>query len=230
MVVRAESKDFVNWSAPAEVLRGTLDQQIYSMPVFHYEGVFLGLPAIFHTGGDQCVSTELTWSPDTVQWHRIDEGIQFIPLAEDEDSFERGCIYAAATPVVLDDEIRIYYSGQPGRHGWNPGHLAMATLRPDGWAGYRPRNESKNASVTTVPVYCTGKDLTVSCDAEGGSVTAAVVDDTGRVLRKSLPVTENTTDAKFLWQEPGGLKGFIGKKIYFRFMLENAHLFSFGIA
>ena len=126
--MRMESEDFVKWTQPVEVLRGPQTAQTYSMPVFCHAGVYLGLPALLRGGGPGRVTTELTWSPDTKVWHfvpenrlaqlkviripdqpwrRVDEGTQFIPLAEKEDSYEWGCIYAAATPVVLDDEIRI---------------------------------------------------------------------------------------------------------------------------
>ena len=52
------------------------DDQIYAMPVFRYEDLYVGLPAIFH-GGDRslpdfdCVDCEMTFSHDGVQWERL---------------------------------------------------------------------------------------------------------------------------------------------------------------
>ena len=61
-----------------------------------------------------------------------------------------GCAYAAALPVFLDDEIRLYYGASNGTHnGWRDGFLALATLRPDGFAGYQPADAAKPATVTT---------------------------------------------------------------------------------
>ena len=57
-VVRIESADFVHWTEPEEILRGLKTAQTYAMPVIFYNGVFVGLVAVFHTGSDR-VSTEL---------------------------------------------------------------------------------------------------------------------------------------------------------------------------
>ena len=95
----------------------------------------------------------LSWSPDSKDWRWVGRrGEALIPLSENHESIEWGCIFAAATPIVLDDEIRIYYSAQPGPHGWNPGHLCLATLRLDGWAGYEPKDDSKEAFFSLILV------------------------------------------------------------------------------
>ena len=181
-VLRMESKDFVRWTPPVEVLRGPSEAQAYSMPVFRYAEVYLGLLAVFHLAGDRegRVTTELAWSPDTRTWHRIDEGSQLIPLSERDGDHDWGCIYAAAVPVVLEDEIRIYYSGQKKQHSWQSGWLCMATLRPDGWAGYVPQDETKPAVLVTNPVTCSGKALRITADVRrGGWVEVTSRDATG---------------------------------------------------
>ena len=193
-----ESEDFVSWSTPVEVLRGSQEAQTYSMPVFRYADVYLGLPAIFYTSGELHghVTTELAWSPDTEIWNRIDEGSQLIPLSETEGDIGWGCIFAAASPVVLKDEIRIYYSGQKRTHDWNSGWLCMATMRPDGWAGYVTNDDTKPGSLVTKPLLCDGNTLRLTADIEtGGMVTVEVLDAAGRVITKSHPLTSDMTDA-----------------------------------
>ena len=45
------SPDFINWSAPHEIIRGSgFESQVYSMPVFWYDGIYLGLASMFHEG------------------------------------------------------------------------------------------------------------------------------------------------------------------------------------
>ena len=45
------SRDFINWSEPREILRGDgFESQVYSMPVFWYDGLYLGLASMFHEG------------------------------------------------------------------------------------------------------------------------------------------------------------------------------------
>ena len=229
-VLRMESEDFINWSTPVEVLRGPVAAQTYSMPVFRYADVYLGLVAIFHTSGalHGRVATELAWSPDTKVWHRIDEGSQLIPLSETAGDTDWGCIYAAATPVVLQDEIRIYYSGQKKTHDWNDGWLCLATLRPDGWAGYQPIDDGHPATVHTRPVICTGGTLRISADAAGGAVTLTAVGTDGKELATSEPLTGDVTAAEVHWQDGFELASLKDKSVRFRFRLSKARVYSFS--
>ena len=83
--LRSESSDFVKWSAPVEIMRGIDEHdQIYSMPIVRYAGLYIGLPASFHKGDDAAanwdrVDTELAFSADTVSWQRVCPGQALIP-------------------------------------------------------------------------------------------------------------------------------------------------------
>jgi hypothetical protein len=232
VVGRTQSADFVNWTKAVNVLRGTPKAQIYSMPVFRHAGVYLGLPAIFRSsphGGDDRVHTELAWSPDTVTWHRIDPGTPLIPTSETDGHYDWGCVYAS-TPVFRSNEVQIYYGASNGPHtDWRDNFLALATLRPDGFAGYQQQQEGKPALVLTKLLPLTSATLTVTCDARGGSVAVAVVDEEGNVLQQGRPITADATDAAVRWQAVGGLEPFVGKKIRLRFEITQAKLYSFGM-
>ncbi len=232
LVGRTESADFLNWTKAVEVLRGTPQAQVYSMPVFRYAGVYLGLPAIFHDprhGGNDRTHTELAWSPDTVTWHRIDPGTPLIPNAETDGHYDWGCAYASA-PVFLDGEIRLYYGASNGPHtDWRDSFLALATLRPDGFAGYQPDDKDKPAVVLTRPVPLSGATLTITCDADGGSVTVAVVDESGNVLRQGRPIRADATDRVVRWEAAANLEPYVGKAVRLRFDIEGAKLYSFGM-
>ncbi len=224
-VLRMESEDFINWTEPVEVLRGSQAAQTYSMPVFPYAGVYLGLPAIFRAGTDKRVHTELAWSPDTAAWKRIQPGAQLIPLSEKAGALDRGCIYAAAVPVVLEDEIRIYYSAQKKQHSDQPGWLCMATMRSDGWAGYEQEVVKQPAVVTTTAIPYKGQPLGITADvAKGGSVRVCVVDDNGQHVARAAPVSQTVSDERLVWDkqiEPGTIR--------LRFEFSNAKLFSFSM-
>ena len=224
-VQRLESENFVNWSTPVEVLRGPIEAQTYSMPVFRYADIYLGLIAIFHTTGDLHgrVTTELAWSPDTKVWRRIDQGQQLIPLSEKVDDINWGCIYAAASPVVLKNEIRIYYSGQKKTHDWNDGWLCLATLRLDGWAGYVPRDDSQVAVLVTDPVLCAGKTLRVTADVRaGGSMKVSVLDKAGKVLTQGAALTTAATDVVAV-----DLSSYQGQRVHVRFEFRKTQVYSF---
>src|SRR5262249_4910782 len=108
LVGRAESIDFRHWSESSPSFEGrNADDQIYAMPTFTHGDLYLGLPMIFHASTDT-VDCELAWSPDTIHWQRICSGTPLIPRGP-AGSYDSGCIYAAATPIVLGNEIRLYY-------------------------------------------------------------------------------------------------------------------------
>jgi len=130
--------------------------------------------------------------------------------------------------VVLKDEIRIYYSGQAGPHGWQPGRLCLATLRPDGWAGYEPIDNSRPATVHTRLVTCSGNSLRVTADAEGGAVTVAAVGMDGRELARSKPVTSDVTTAQVQWQDGFDPASLTDQPVRLRFELRTARIYSFA--
>jgi len=227
-VARTSSEDFINWSKSEVVLEGADKRhQTYAMPVFYHGGVYLGLVAIHDQEGDR-VWTELTWSPDTVTWKRVCLGTPLIANSKEELVYDWGCVYAAACPVFQDDEIRIYYGGSDGYHfGWRNGFFCMATLRPDGFAGYAPMSENKPAVITTKPVTCQGEWLCITADVQNeGSVSVSMIDDQDNEIAVSNPISQTVTDGKVKWSCNRKLS--FGKDTRLRFLLNKAKLYSFS--
>ena len=194
IVGRTESPDFVHWLKAAEVLRGDPQNQTYAMPVFRYADVYLGLVMILCRKDDR-VRCELAWSPDTVRWERIEPGKPLIPTSETQGVYDWGGVYAAAVPILREGEIRLYYGGSNGLHGgWRDGFLCLATLRPDGFAGYEPVDPTSPAVIVTRPVICPGKSLQITADVTGGSVRITLLDADSRPLAISEPITGDVTD------------------------------------
>ncbi len=228
LVARTESADFIHWTKAVEILRGDVRHQTYAMPVFRYGNVYLGLPMIFDTATDR-VSCELAWSADTVAWQRIAPGEPLIPNSDKPGDYDWGCVYAGATPVITDQEIRLYYGASNGPHtNWRDGFLALATLRPDGFAGYETIAVGKAGFVTTAPVICTGKRLAVSADAAGGRVRVAVLDDEHLGFDECRPITTDMSGGSVKWTGDADLKKYEGRKIRLRFELTNAKLYAFS--
>ena len=246
-VGRTASPDFLHWSPATAVLEGTDENlQIYSMPVFRHGNLYLGLPAIHDQHTDR-VWTELAWSPDTVTWHRVCPGSPLIANAGMVGSYDWGCVYAAACPVIRDDEIRIYYGASNYQHtSWRDGFLCLATLRPDGFACYEQARGDRPASVETVPLAWSGAALRVSADLSPiGALGVSVIDHGGnRLLARGeltgahhhtrddnnrRSATGAITDGAVSWHEPppGALPG---HAVRLRFTLNGARLFSFGFA
>lgn len=228
-VVRLESDNFIHWSKPKEILRGSKNDQTYAMPVFLQHQIFLGLIAVFHTQSDR-VSTELAWSPDSVTWHRIDEGNALIPLAKRRGDYDWGCAFAAATPVIMPGgEIRIYYGASNGKHtSWRDGFLALATLRPDRWAGYEALDASQPATLRTVRLTCPGGTLGITADAENGEITVKLLGDKGVILATSNPLTGVLTDEPLSWTENFDLSSVKGQPISLEFNINHGRLYAFS--
>jgi len=231
VVVRTQSPDFIHWTKAAEVYRGDVNNQTYAMPVFRYEHVYLGLVMMYRIHPDDRVACELAWSPDTIAWMAIDPGNALIPLSEKPGDYDWGCIYAAAYPIVLENEIRLYYGASNGPHmGWRDGFFALAKLRKDGWAGYVPIDPHKSGTVLTKPLACNASTLHVSADIGSGSLKVVVMDANGETLANSKPMTGDVTDAAVAWAPADALAGLQGKVIRLRFELHGAKLYSFGFS
>ncbi|MBN1348079.1 hypothetical protein JXJ21_01585 [candidate division KSB1 bacterium] len=230
-VGRSESPDFMNWTPASVILEGLEPHlQTYTMPVFQCSGIYIGLLMIFNTQTDR-VHCELTWSPDTRQWHRIAPGEAFIPNGIEKGAYDWGCVYAAAYPVFLREEIRLYYGASNGPHtNWRDGFLALATLRPDGFAGAQPVSNTMPGIVTTIPISCSGKHLHITADMHDGAVRAEILDARGYALADCLPITKSCTNQKIGWRSGADLHPFFGKAVKIKFEVRNATLYSFSFS
>tara|TARA_X000000950_G_scaffold289384_1_gene412719 strand:- start:103290 stop:104672 length:1383 start_codon:yes stop_codon:yes gene_type:complete len=194
-VSRIESSDFIEWSRPEVVLGcNSYNHQPYAMPVFYHANTYIGLLAIHDQNSDR-VWTELAWSPDTKNWRRINKGEPFIHCSEDILDYDYGCVYACAAPIFLDNEIRIYYGGSDWLHtSWRNGCLALATIRPDGFAGYEQVNPKKIGVVTTQIFKQTGQAIKITADIKGnGWLEANLFDEKNEPIAKER-IYETSTD------------------------------------
>jgi hypothetical protein len=229
-VARTSSSDFVNWSECEIVLEG-LDEghQTYAMPVFYHGGVYLGLVAIYNPEADR-TWTELTWSPDTITWHRVLPGTPLIPNSKKEGDYDWGCVYAAAYPVFLEDVIRLYYGGSDGNHGsWRNGFFCLATLRPDGFAGYTHTESNKPAKIMTTPIARSKGTLRLSADVEpDGYVKVRVFDEHNELLAESELLNGSFSDKKVTWRDGFSVEQLGKKPAQIQFEFQDATIYSFS--
>ncbi len=225
-VARIESNDFVNWSKEEIVLQGLeYNLQTYAMPVFYYEGVYLGLVAIHQQDSDR-VWTELTWSMDTKRWFRIDPGNPLIPCSDKKLDYDYGCVYACAYPVFKENEIQLYYGGSDYLHfGWRNGSLCLATLKPDGFAGYVQESGTESAIVTTKLLPYDGNDIKINADVfPDGLISAEILDIDGNTIAISKNITRSVQYKKIKLN-----RKVEDSLIHLRFKLNKAKLYSLSI-
>lgn len=230
-IARTSSYDFDFWAETQVVLEG-LDErhQTYAMPVFFHGGVYIGLLAIHDQDSDR-VWTELTWSPDTTVWYRVLPGTAFIPNGRREGDYDWGCVFAAACPIFNESEIRIYYGGNDGLHtSWRNGYFCLATLRPDGFAGYRPKDSNTHAIVTTTPTFGRDDILLVSADVEmGGELVVRILNKDQQVLTESEPLSSTVTDKEISWRNHSLLAAMNQEPVQLQFVFRRATIYSFSL-
>ncbi|MBO9607161.1 MAG: hypothetical protein J7639_14470 [Paenibacillaceae bacterium] len=215
VVARTQSSNFTDWTKPEVVLAGNDPHaQVYSMPVFPYGDIYIGLPAIFHTDQDapdfDSVTCELAWSPDTVEWHRVCPGQSFITLGAGSyptGDADCGAIYASV-PVFRGDEMNLYYGGGNGRHtAFRETSLLLARLGADRFAGYRAADPNRPGRIAVHYRHedCPDGELHVTAEiGEGGYVKAALTDRNGNELpgcgfADCAAVRRSGTDVPIRW-------------------------------
>ena len=229
--VRSESEDFLKWSKTEPIMEG-LDprMQIHDLIVLPHAGVYLGMVGLFdiETSRQWC---ELAWSPDSKQWHRIQPGKPLIPNGPAMGDYDWGCIFAS-TPIVMEDEILLYYGANDGRFmGWRNGYFALARFRPDGFAGYEQIAGGSNSTghLTTKTVSVVGNSLCISADvAPSGFVKVTLLDNDNKQMAEGELVTATVSDAKIEWKDGFSLRGLKGQEIKLKFELRESKIFSFS--
>jgi len=230
-VSRIVSDDFLHWSKPQIIIEGRdLRMQIHDMPVVKYAGVYLGMVGLFDIEASKqwC---ELAWSPDSIEWHRIQPGKPLIPNGSVMGDYDWGCIFAAR-PIIGKEKIRLYYGANDGRFmGWRNGYLALAWLRADGFAGYEQiaGGSNKTGSIVTKPIFVVDDSLCISADVvPSGYVRVTALDENNKKLAQSELVTKTVTDAQIQWKDGFSLKKLKGKQIKLKFKLRDSKLYSFS--
>lgn len=153
------SMDFIHWSEPKETLRGQgFGSQIYSMPAFANNNIYLGLASVIHEGDRleedfDCVDCELTWSADGEKFDFVAPGKPVIKRGcgrYPDGDFDNSCIYASQPVENPDGSLWVYYMGGNGRHtNFRESSLGRAYWEADKFAAYVPKNLDRDCTLTT---------------------------------------------------------------------------------
>ena len=238
-IARTESADGLKWTRSELIIEGTPKNQMHDMVIFRAGGVFLGLLGVMDYPSVKSMEgvrqqIELAWSPDSYMWHRILPGTPLIansPAKAKEYGtmpYDWGAMFPSQ-PVIRENEVQIFYGASDWYFfDWRKSGLALATLRPDGWAGFAPDDTTKHAVITTTPVSPTGSQLRVSADVQnGGWLRATVLDAEGKQLATSQAITRTGSDAIVNWDRNFQLSTAEGKRVRLKFEFAKAKLYSF---
>ena len=240
-VARVESPDFVQWNhtepedAPIVMSADEQDDagtEIYSMMVFPYESVYVGLVQVFHNQPDRShLDFQLAVSRDTVHFERVGERATFLPCGDvgTWDRFNNSI--ATNPPIRVGDELWFYYSGRSRRHGpyfgddagVDEGAIGVASIPVDRFVSVA--GSYNDAQLTTKPLLIKNKSLFVNAQSQFGRIQVEVVDLNGRVLGTSNSIQTDGVRQRVRWKDQGLELG--ARPVRLRFSLENAHLFAF---
>lgn len=251
----ATSEDGLQWEKPAATPIFTADDldppetQIYGMPVFPYQGMYVGLPWIYHAKphypaemlltreqaeqeSDGTMDVQLAWSWDLLNWTRPAPRKSFLPRGT-EGTFDSGMIYTARAPVVVDDTLYFYYGGFDGRHDTPPFHgaIGLATLRLDGFCSMRPTKQ-EGWLITRREQLEVPKILINARTSSDGHITAELLDLEHNVLpgfsaRDCIPFIGDAVRHTLRWRTKQLPEGQANTALKIRFVLQNADLYSY---
>lgn len=253
----ALSDDGLTWHKPME---GAIfgaddldpdDMQIYGMPVFPYQGMYIGLPWMYHSRfikyggytpdrmyeaqeGSPCtMDVQFTWSWNLVQWNRTPDRKPFIALGP-KGSFDSEMITTARAPIVMGDKLYFYYGGFDKKHDVYKdvhGAIGLATLRLDGFCSMHA-GLVEGWFISRREVFRTPRvSINAKC-APGGYVIAELLDRNDDVIpgfskAECIPFKGDSTHYLMRWKtaEFSGKIADSDKKV--RFFLKDADLYSY---
>ncbi len=224
--------------------------ELYNLDAVAYESVMLGSFSIllgptneecYEVGLPKITELHMGFSRDGFHWSRSEDRTPFIGATQ-SDTWDRGYLHSnAAICLVNDDELWFYYTAFEGNEekkdesvynstvngAYDKGQTGLATLRRDGFASMGTKTAG---TLTTETVTFNGNYLFVNANAK--SVKAEILDEKGNLIEgfstaDCTAVTGDTTKAMLSFGSD--LSSLSGKKVKFRFTVEEGELYSFWV-
>jgi len=245
------SKDVQTWSGPELLLQPDPSDdellELYGMPVFNYEGYYVGLLWIFHCETSEptrgfnrsvgALDCQLAYSYDGVRFNR---GMRR-PFISVNDPGKHGCGGIEPSCLVeTDKEIRIYSSGSKIQHG--KGFLArragvknfeavlLHTLRKDGFMYLRSRGDW--ADFSSKPLVSFKGGLSMNAEASYGEIHYQLTDVEskpieGFTFEDCVPLKDkDSLDWQLTWRN-NSMDRLADKVIRLEVKLRDARLYAF---
>ena len=87
--------------------------------------------------------------------------------------------------------------------GWRNGSLCLATLRPDGFAGFKQKNPKQPTTIITKSINYSGQPIQISADVEtGGYIKASIINKSGEILASAKTIKDDITDGRLHFDQP----------------------------
>ncbi|MGE3778230.1 MAG: hypothetical protein AB7F89_13665 [Pirellulaceae bacterium] len=226
------------------------DTQIYGMPAFPYQGMYVGLPWIYRAryfrygeysvnrlheaqaDSSRAMEVQLAWSWDLVNWTRPADRYELIPRGE-PGAWDAGMIVTARAPVPSGDRLHFYYGGCDRAHD-EPrlkAAIGLATLRLDGFCSLHAGDAEGWLISRREPFREPRVTINARC-AAGGRVVAEILDRQNRVVPgfsrdDCQPFTGDSVRHGLAWKQPKFPADRQDADYKIRFVLQRADLYSY---
>lgn len=226
------------------------DAQIYGMPAFPYQGLYIGLPWMYRAryfrygeysvdklheaqaDSPRTIDVQLAWSWDLVNWTRPPQRTPFIPRGE-KSAWDAGMIVTARMPVIVGDRLYFYYGGTDGVHDQPRvrAGIGLASLRLDGFCSLRARGEPGWLITRREPFR--EPAVTINARTEsGGSLRAEILDRRNRVVpgfsrEECVPFQGDAVRHVLRWSQATFPESLMARDLKLRFWLQDAELYSY---
>ncbi|MCF6312209.1 MAG: hypothetical protein L3J39_07135 [Verrucomicrobiales bacterium] len=243
VVLQSESEDFINWKRKKVIMRPDEQdppgRQFYNMEWMPYEGVNFGFLAVYDVNKGPAwdkVNIQLCYSRDGWNWSRMGERQPFIENGAEPGMVDWGQIYVMQKPIVVGDEIWIYYVGFKGLH-WaiknkelQGTSVNLCKIRSDGFVSL---DAGGRGTVVTKPFVMSGDRLVVNANAaHDASVKVEILDESyqaieGFGLKDNGVLTGDDVRHEVTWNGSSDVSSLQKKRIRLRFHLDRSKLYSF---
>ncbi|MBI3941371.1 MAG: hypothetical protein HY326_00025 [Chloroflexi bacterium] len=238
-----ETQDWQHFTEPELALQADpLDTpltNLYCMPVFPYEGYYLGMLGVYHTvphergdtkylGGH--VDCQLTYSLNG--WH-FQRSLRD-PLIANGNPGEpdAGCVYASSMIMAEDGSLWIYASASTHEHAYLPagsGSIVTYRLRQDGFVYLE--STGGTGLVGTQPMFWQRGEITLNVQSQGGGIRVQVTEPTwtpieGYTFEDCRPFSGDDTASEPVWQGGRTLQLLSGRVIRLEIELHSARLYA----
>ena len=222
---------------------------VYNMGLFRYEGLYIGMPAMFHSTGpipgypntDGFHLVQLACSRDMKTWKRLGDRKPFIgPSRRDSGASDLTQILGPSDAIVRGDELWFYYTGlkyraagsdyAAGKWSRRPGSdrdcgaVCLAVLRRDGFVSLDAAQTG--GTVLTEPFKVPAGKLFVNVNALKGELRVEALGAQGEVLARSAPMKGDLPRGEVRW-ETGDIAKLKGRVVSLRFKLHDGEFYSY---
>ena len=216
--------------------------EFYGMPLMPYGDILLGFLWVFDASGsvredggnqDGPVHVQLVGTRDLRRWQRLGERMPLLAPGP-SGQWDCGSIYTANRPIVVGDEIWLYYTGKDQGHYSRPdvvGSIGLARWRLDGFVSINANADT--GTLTTRPVTFTGNRLNINAESVDGEIAVELLDEAGRPIEgyeaaSCVPFKGDDVRYEMAWKQGGDLAALAGKPIKVKVHMRRARLYSFA--